>query len=98
MSVLRKLLTICAATAAAGLTVQAVNRRRRHWDVRGKSIIVTGGSRGLGLDLARQLADKGAKVAIFARDADEMKRALGDVRARGTAIAVQCDVTSRDDV
>ena len=98
MSLPRKLFTLAAATTAAALTVQAINRRRRWWDLRGKSIIVTGGSRGLGLDLARQLADRGAKIAIFARDADEMKRALGDVRTRGTAIAVQCDVTDREDV
>ena len=43
MSVMRKLLKIAAAATATALTVQAVNRRRRWWDLRGKSVIVTGG-------------------------------------------------------
>ncbi|MBA3651374.1 MAG: SDR family NAD(P)-dependent oxidoreductase, partial [Chthoniobacterales bacterium] len=37
----------------------------------GKVVIVTGGSRGLGLTIARRLAAEGARLALFARDEDE---------------------------
>src|ERR1700739_1569589 len=47
-------------------------------NVRDKSVVVTGGSRGLGLGLVEALAAVGAKVTVVARGAD----ALGSVRAR----------------
>ncbi len=39
-------------------------------------MLITGGSRGLGLAAARQLAEKGANVVIVARNADKLKAAL----------------------
>lgn len=42
---------------------------------RGKVAVITGGSRGLGLALARELLHQGAKVTILARDPDELDRA-----------------------
>ncbi len=54
-----------------------------------------GGSRGLGLVIARRFADAGARVAICARDADELNRARHDLARHGAGdvMAVQCDVT-----
>src|SRR5947209_1750915 len=46
-------------------------------------VLITGGSRGLGLVLARQLVARGARVALLARDAAELKRAADDLRAHG---------------
>jgi NAD(P)-dependent dehydrogenase (short-subunit alcohol dehydrogenase family) len=66
---------------------------------RDKVVIVTGGSRGLGLILARRLALLGARVAILARDEGALLRALEDLRRRGgTVIAVRCDVRDRAQV
>ena len=60
---------------------------------RGKTVLITGGSRGLGLILARKLAMKGAKLAIVARDDEELARAKKDLEQRGaTVVALKCDV------
>jgi NAD(P)-dependent dehydrogenase (short-subunit alcohol dehydrogenase family) len=77
--------------------VRTISERR--FDFRGRSVLVTGGSRGLGLELARELIVDGARVAICARDAEELERARQDLAARGgRALAIQCDVTDRDAV
>lgn len=74
-------------------------RRRRALDVRGRVVAITGGSRGLGLVLARDLVKRGAKLAICARDADELERAHEDLERRGGEVySATCDVTDRDDV
>jgi NAD(P)-dependent dehydrogenase (short-subunit alcohol dehydrogenase family) len=78
---------------------RALVRRKRALDVRGRVVAITGGSRGLGLVLARELVQRGARVAICARDADELRRAREDLeRRRGKVLAATCDVTARDDV
>lgn len=58
-----------------------------------KAALITGGSRGLGLEIARQLCDQAGKVAILARDPDELARAKADLASRGgEALALQCDL------
>lgn len=92
------------ALAAAGLvTALAIRakRRRRDYDFRGRAVVITGGSRGLGLVLARQLSSEGARVALIARDADELRRAEDDIRRRqpsADVLAVPADVREREDV
>ncbi|KAF5694167.1 3-ketosphinganine reductase [Fusarium denticulatum] len=49
--------------------------------VEGRTVLITGGSRGLGLAAARQLSSKGANVAIVARDTTVLKGALTQVEA-----------------
>ena len=62
-------------------------------------VLITGGSRGLGLVLARELAREGARIAICARDATELERAREDLAARGAdVLAVPCDLTKRAQV
>ena len=74
-------------------------RRRRRWDLRGRTVVVTGGSRGLGLLIARELVGQGARVAIGARDEETLDRARQDLLARGGPVAaIQCDVTDRESV
>lgn len=92
-------LLLAAAGAGALLMGRALYRRLREYDLRGKTALITGGSRGLGLVLARELAREGARVAICARDREELERAVKDLRERGaTAFAVPCDVTDRHQV
>lgn len=52
-----------------------LRRRNRRWQLQGHNVLVTGGTRGLGLQLVREFADRGAQVAFCARTADEVERA-----------------------
>ncbi|WP_436777352.1 SDR family NAD(P)-dependent oxidoreductase [Yinghuangia sp. YIM S09857] len=76
-----------------------LTRRRRTW-FRGRTALVTGGSRGLGLLIARELASHGARVAICARDKDELARAAADIRRTtgSEAATYVCDLADPDQV
>src|ERR1041384_2473590 len=69
--------------AAAGLgglmAARALLRRAREFDFKDKTVLITGGSRGLGLVLARELAAAGARLAICARDPHELERARAEI-------------------
>ena len=58
-------------------------------NLRDKSVVVTGGSRGLGLGVVEALVDQGARVRVVARDAG----ALEAVRARLGVETIAADVT-----
>ncbi|MDQ3197851.1 MAG: SDR family oxidoreductase [Verrucomicrobiota bacterium] len=81
-----------------GLAAWAISRSlRSDYSFAGKVVIVTGGSRGLGLTIARRLAAEGARLALFARDAEELASASDELRALGgEALAVPCDLLNRD--
>jgi NAD(P)-dependent dehydrogenase (short-subunit alcohol dehydrogenase family) len=69
------------------------------FDLSGKVAVVTGGSRGLGSAFARALGDAGARVAITARDGQQLDDALEQLREHAPdAVAVRADVTVRGDV
>ena len=55
-----------AIGAGTFLIANTIYKALNHYDLKGKVVLVTGGSRGLGLVLARQLAAKGARLAICA--------------------------------
>jgi len=57
------------------LGLRALRRSPHEVQLAGKNVLVTGGSRGLGLEIARVLVEKGANVAIVARDMAELARA-----------------------
>jgi 2-deoxy-D-gluconate 3-dehydrogenase len=66
------------------------------FDLDGQVAIVTGGNGGIGLAIARGLADAGAKVAIWGRNAEKNATALAALRARiPSAVAQQIDVAER---
>lgn len=70
--------------------------RRPDFDYEGRTVLVTGGSRGLGLVIARQLARRGARLIICARDHDELVVARDDLTRRGATVhAYRCDVSDR---
>ena len=63
----------------------------------GKACAVTGASRGIGREVARQLCAEGAPVLLIARSADELERAAEEcARAGGEAATLQLDVTAPD--
>ena len=65
-------------------------------DLGGKAALVTGGSRGLGLQMAEALGEMGARVAITARKKDELEEAVAHLRKLGIeAVAQVCDMGQR---
>ena len=60
----------------------------------GKRLFITGGSRGLGREMALACADAGADVALVGRDPDSLERTAADVRALGrAALTIPADVS-----
>lgn len=89
-----------AAALALGAGAALVFKTLQHssYDFRDKSVFITGGSRGLGLLLARQFADEGARLTLVARDADELGRAADEVRQRGAEVlTIVADVRSQEE-
>ncbi|MDX2707578.1 SDR family oxidoreductase [Streptomyces sp. PA03-6a] len=71
------------------------------WNLEGRTAFVTGGSRGLGYAIAQALLERGAKVAIAARDEAAVKAAAGRLTADGRAedvLPVVVDVTDAESV
>jgi short-subunit dehydrogenase len=98
----RTIAGMIAAGAAAGgalMLARAALSREQDYEFRGKVALITGSSRGLGLVLARQLARKGARVVICARDPEELEIARQDVESHGgEVLAIACDLAQRDEV
>jgi short-subunit dehydrogenase len=89
-------------TAAAGLALaarEAVRRLAPAFGLRGRVALVTGGSRGLGFAIADELASRGARLVICARDPERLERARMLLVARGADVrTVRCDVADREQV
>lgn len=86
-------------------TIRHLVRRSRWFDFAGKVVLVTGGSRGLGLVTARQLVEQGARVAILARTAADVAAATAELSKRGSSaldgsptLGIVCDVRDRQQV
>jgi len=92
-----RLLGLAATGALAYAAWRALARPRSA--LTGEVALVTGGSRGLGLLIARELAREGCTIAICARDEQELARAREDLARRGARVAAfRCDVSQRDQV
>ena len=80
---------------AAGMygVARLTARASRAIQFRDKVVVITGGSRGLGLLLARRFGDEGAKLVICSRNDEELRRAQTELHNRGVDVkAVHCDV------
>jgi NAD(P)-dependent dehydrogenase (short-subunit alcohol dehydrogenase family) len=90
------LLSVGAAIAGGWLISRAGRRRFSFVD---KVFLITGGSRGLGLVLARQVCAAGGRVVLLARDADELSRAKAELTAAGGDVfTLVCDLLDRSQI
>jgi len=91
---------VVGSAVAAGVAATLWRRRRgESMDFRGKVVVITGGSRGLGLALARRFAAEGARLALCARNDEELAAAKRDLAKAGAEVlTVLCDVTDRAQV
>src|SRR2546423_3048963 len=65
--------------------------------LKGKTALVTGGSRGLGLQMAEALGEMGAELALTARKRDELEQAVSQLKKSGIeAHAFVCDIGQRE--
>ena len=97
----QKFLMGVMAGAGAALIASRVTRARRAIDFGGRVVVITGGSRGLGLVIARQLAAEGARLCLLARDEGELDRArrvLIEASPQAQVMTVPCDIRKRPEV
>lgn len=84
-----------------GFACRACQKRRKvnmRRDVRGRVVLVTGASRGIGRRAAELLAKRGATLALTARSADDLAKLVGELRASGAdAEAFPGDLTKPED-
>src|SRR5689334_9986933 len=71
-----------------------------YFDLTGKTAIITGGSKGLGEQMAYALAEAGADLALVARTQADLDKAAAEVRAATgrKVIAIAADVTKETDI
>ncbi|GAB3811166.1 SDR family NAD(P)-dependent oxidoreductase [Pontibacter rugosus] len=88
-----------AAGAGALVAARAAVRELNAYDFSGKVVLITGGARGLGLVMARQLAKEGARLVLCSRDVEQLENARMELAGTGADVLVQkCDVTKKDEV
>jgi NAD(P)-dependent dehydrogenase (short-subunit alcohol dehydrogenase family) len=88
-----------AALTTGAFVLKSVFSGLRQYDFKDKTVLITGGSRGLGLVMAREFANEGARLAICARDEEELQQARLDLEKFGVdVLTVPCDVTNRESV
>jgi NAD(P)-dependent dehydrogenase (short-subunit alcohol dehydrogenase family) len=64
------------------------------FDVSGKTALVTGGSRGIGLMIARGLVQAGARVIVSSRKSADVHAAAGELAALGDCVAIPADIST----
>jgi short-subunit dehydrogenase len=93
-----------AAGIAGIMLAKLITHKKRDFKLENRLCLVTGGSRGLGLEIARLLVKEKARVAICARDQKELRRAQSDLNELaatygGNSVNIYtCDVTQADQV
>src|SRR5579862_486375 len=72
--------------------------RSLRFDLQGKNVFISGGSRGLGLLLAHEFASRGARVAISGRDREALDRATESLRHAGAEVLpLETDISMREE-
>ena len=100
MKISNKLILTTALGAGSAVLAYLTRQQPQTIELADRTILITGGSRGLGLELARQAVSAGAKVAICARNKAELQRARRELnrlrKEEGNStkvLAISCDVT-----
>jgi short-subunit dehydrogenase len=94
-----RVLAVAAAVVGASAVGTMVASRLRRGSLRGKTALITGGSRGLGLLIAEELAERGARIVIAARDEEQLARARTRLQKHGVQVlAIRADLERRSDV
>ena len=94
----QKFLLGVMAGALGALAGRQLVRGSRQVDFNGRVVVITGGSRGLGLVIARQLAAEGARLCLLARSEEELRRAAEQFPPDTEVMTVRCDIRRRADV
>lgn len=69
------------------------------FDLKGKTALITGGSRGLGLQMAHALGEAGARVVVSSRKADDLEAATAELKAAGIdASWIAADCSKEEDI
>ena len=90
---------LTAVGLGAGLTVRELIGRKREENLSGQVVLITGGSKGLGIAMARRFAAEGCRLAITARNREELHGAKRELERRGAQVfSVPCDVTDEAQV
>ena len=85
-----------ALAAGAGM---AMMRRPERMSLAGKVVLITGGSRGLGLAMARRFAGEGARLALCARGGEGLEAARASLAGMGAEVfTIPCDVADPEQV
>ena len=87
------------AFAAGAFALKSTLSRFSEYDLKNKTVLITGGSRGLGLVMAREFARAGSRLVLCARDERELEQARTDLERLGAEVmTAPCDVTNREAV
>lgn len=87
------------ALGLLGMSVVAAAARARRVDLRGRVAVVTGGGRGLGLAITRELLQRGCRVAICGRDAEVIRRSVEQLERQGHEVLGRaCDASEPEQV
>lgn len=98
-SSIQEIVKYAAIGAGVFLIANTIYKSLNRYDLSGKVVLVTGGSRGLGLVLARQLAAKGARLAICARTPEQLGQAHVELESLGAEVmSMTVDVTDQRQV
>ncbi|WP_126628493.1 SDR family NAD(P)-dependent oxidoreductase [Dictyobacter alpinus] len=98
MNMFQKNWKVLAVVVGAGVAREFLQRRHLI-DLHGKVVLVTGGSRGLGLAIAEEFAHEGARLVLCARDGQELDQARKQIASLGAEVfTVTCDVSNPQEV
>jgi short-subunit dehydrogenase len=87
------------ALATGAFVVKSTLSRLFEYDLKNKTVLIAGGSRGLGLVMAREFAREGSRLVLCARDEQELQEAQADVEEFGVEVmTVPCDITDQQAV
>lgn len=90
---------LAGGVAALGLALRENARRRARIEFKGRTVVITGGSRGLGLVLARHLASEGANLALLALDGAELELARQELDGYDAGVmALVCDIRDPEQI